>query len=348
MKNALPKLQKAVMRHRRILVCLLMAGILLGMGYSHALAETPLGAEGETLFSRLKALYTQITPGPLRYFIWSLKRQYSQFYIYFIVASVLLLQRMIPAQKGLRTFSKGFFQDFVWFNLLETFYIMGMPIYIGALRVLYDTHLSFLTIHAVEGFAMGWRLLLSVLMFDFLQWFHHVVRHRGVLWYFHMVHHSQKEMNLFTDGRMHLAEPVIAQTLIFVPMFMFQLDPNVILLIVVFRKWYQRVYHANLRTNYGFFKYFMVTPQSHRVHHSSDERHFNKNYGVLFSIWDHLFGTQYRHYEEYPAKTGIADESFPTEQRVQGAVASVRNFGLQLWYPFGLLLHDARQKVRRA
>tara|TARA_S200000501_G_scaffold347172_1_gene361332 strand:- start:606 stop:854 length:249 start_codon:yes stop_codon:yes gene_type:complete len=56
-----------------------------------------------------------------------------------------------------------------------------------------------------------------------------------------------------------------------------------------------------------------VTPQSHRVHHSPILEHRDTNFGLTFSIWDHIFGTQYRNYDEYPI-TGIHDEGFPTEQ----------------------------------
>ena len=44
------------------------------------------------------------------------------------------------------------------------------------------------------------------------------------------------------------------------------------------------------------------------------------NFGLTFSIWDHLFGTQYRGYDEYP-ETGVADAPMPT-------------FLSQLFYPF--------------
>ena len=35
-----------------------------------------------------------------------------------------------------------------------------------------------------------------------------------------------------------------------------------------------------------------------------DRRHQDRNFGLTFSVWDHLFGTQYRVYGEYPA-TGV-------------------------------------------
>jgi sterol desaturase/sphingolipid hydroxylase (fatty acid hydroxylase superfamily) len=60
----------------------------------------------------------------------------------------------------------------------------------------------------------------------------------------------------------------------------------------------------------------LVTPQSHRVHHSVMLQHRDTNFGSLFSIWDYLFGTQYRGYNEYP-ETGIEDETFPYEKEAK-------------------------------
>jgi sterol desaturase/sphingolipid hydroxylase (fatty acid hydroxylase superfamily) len=79
-------------------------------------------------------------------------------------------------------------------------------------------------------------------------------------------------------------------------------------------RWYTRFYHGNIRTNLGPLRYVLVTPQSHRIHHSIEPRHLDTNFGALFSIWDRLFGTQYRGHDEYP-ETGIADAAFPHEAK---------------------------------
>ena len=50
------------------------------------------------------------------------------------------------------------------------------------------------------------------------------------------------------------------------------------------------------------------------VHHSIELQHRDTNFGALFSIWDRLFGTQYRGHDEYP-ETGIADAAFPHEAK---------------------------------
>ncbi len=80
----------------------------------------------------------------------------------------------------------------------------------------------------------------------------------------------------------------------------------------------------------------MVTPQSHRVHHSLEPQHGDRNFGVIFTIWDRMFGTLYANYDEYP-DTGVLDDRFPLEQGLKG-LAPVGAFAAQLWFPFRLIL----------
>src|SRR5262249_49555733 len=126
------------------------------------------------------------------------------------------------------------------------------------------------------------------------------------------VHHSQRELNFFTDFRYHALEYLVRSTVLVIPFLLLKIDTPTILVFAVLQRWHTRFYHGNIRTNLGPLRYLLVTPQSHRIHHSIESRHFNKTFGSIFSIWDYLFGTQHRGYDEYP-RTGIADQNFPLE-----------------------------------
>jgi sterol desaturase/sphingolipid hydroxylase (fatty acid hydroxylase superfamily) len=124
------------------------------------------------------------------------------------------------------------------------------------------------------------------------------------------------------------------------------LDFESIVALAVIMSWYTRVYHGNIRSNYGVLKYILVTPQSHRIHHSIEERHWGKNLGTYFTIWDRLFGTLYPHYDEYPA-TGIPDGRFPCEKSLN-PLHLAGNFVRQFFYPFGLVLRRREASVAGA
>jgi sterol desaturase/sphingolipid hydroxylase (fatty acid hydroxylase superfamily) len=79
-----------------------------------------------------------------------------------------------------------------------------------------------------------------------------------------------------------------------------------------------------------------VSPQFHRIHHSIEPEHRDRNFGVIFSFWDRLFGTLYRGDGGYPA-TGIADPDFPLERRAT-RVAVIRRYAAQFLYPFATIV----------
>ena len=89
---------------------------------------------------------------------------------------------------------------------------------------------------------------------------------------------------------------------------------------------------ATSSTNLGPLRYIFVTPQSHRVHHSSEEEFFDMNYGVTLCIWDRLFGTHSHTDFAYP-KTGIPDSDFPEEKGHKWYRAPLIVVQ-QLYYPF--------------
>jgi len=242
-----------------------------------------------------------------------------------------------PAKPDQRALSTGLCQDVAYFFAMGAFDAVVMAWFATLLYAVYTRYLSFLTIDAVGQWPLAARLVLSVLVSDFLNWLHHVIRHKvSLFWRFHTVHHSQREMNVFTDLRYHFLEYIIAKLIIFVPAFMLLLEPLAAFGIGIVIRWHTMTYHANLRSNYGLLRYLLVTPQSHRIHHSSLPEHRDRNFGVVFSIWDRMFGMQHPDCESYP-ETGIDDARFPVEQRGTW-VAVVTNLIRQTVYPFSQLL----------
>jgi sterol desaturase/sphingolipid hydroxylase (fatty acid hydroxylase superfamily) len=265
---------------------------------------------------------------------------------WFGFGAILLLERLYPAKPDQPTFSAGFAQDAVWFFVQPVLAAVITVTLATFLERVYRGHLSFLTIGAL-GHLPAWILFAwAVLLTDFLKWFHHWLRHKvPALWEFHAVHHSQRQMNLFTDLRYHMVEYLVSRSVKTFPLLALAADAPTVYSFSLFYAWYTRLYHANIRTSLGPLRYLMVTPQSHRVHHSIDPKHRDMNFGVLFTFWDWMFGTQYRGWNEYP-DTGVADERFPQETTVRG-LALLRTPLRQHVYPFLALHRKARRDDRR-
>ena len=260
-------------------------------------------------------------------------------YFYGGFLCLLIAERLMPAKKAQKMFSVGMLQDIAWFlaNKVPLTFVDFFNAVI--LSFFYKEYLAFLTID-VTTWPQIYRLIMALLLGDFLGFFHHYVRHKVELfWYFHTIHHSQREMNPFADHRNHFLESMIAFMIAFIPSQMFQLDTISTGYFIVFMSWYTRFYHSNIRTNLGFLKHFLVTPQSHRIHHSIEDRHMDKNFSTLFTIWDRLFGTLYKNYDEYP-DTGIAGYRFPLETSARG-LSTLATYWAQTIYPFRLI----RQRI---
>lgn len=261
-------------------------------------------------------------------------RVYLSPWLYLLMAGVFLAEKVLPADRKQPVFSVGMIQDFLgWFVLGGLLRVALLGVFVKGLFVFCEMFLSGVRIEAVSAWPVAAAALVAVLAGDLLNWFHHFIRHKvAVFWLFHTIHHSQKQMNMFTDLRVHLVEYVIAKPITIFPLFVLGLDIEIAFWLTLILESYSRVYHANLRTNYGPLRYVLVTPQSHRIHHSERPEHMDKNFAVLFSFWDRLFGTQWTDYDEYPA-TGIDDVDFPHERSV-GGVQVVTNYFMQLAYPF--------------
>jgi sterol desaturase/sphingolipid hydroxylase (fatty acid hydroxylase superfamily) len=256
--------------------------------------------------------------------------------LYIGLAVVLMAEWFAPADPQQELFSRGLAQDgFAWFFVDAPLKAIGFTVSLAAVYTLLDNFTPWLRIDSTltEGLP-GWALVLAaVVVGDLMRWVYHRLSHKiSFLWYFHSIHHSQRELNLFTQMRFHAMETVFLVPLLYIPLYVLNLDFQLATWIVLFNDWNDRICHANLRTNYGPLRYIFVTPQSHRIHHSLERQHLDKNFATLLSVWDRLFGTQWSKYDEYPA-TGIADANFPWEESVGGSRVLI-NYVAQLIYPF--------------
>ena len=120
------------------------------------------------------------------------------------VTALLLIERARPAIRDQKVLSWGLFDDFCWFNLDLVFNVAALPAFVGLVNLGYDKLTGGFSFGFVAGWPIWLRVAFSLLVYDFLQWVHHFVRHKVAwLWSFHVIHHSQTEMNLFTDLRVH-------------------------------------------------------------------------------------------------------------------------------------------------
>lgn len=302
-------------------VCCLVLKLLHPFEFA---VETLPGSLSDAVLPRLQRLVSG----------WSLE---AMLFYPFGLLAILLLERRFPAVPTQRTLSTGMVHDVLWVLIEAVVELFFVGWYVGLLSAAYARYLSFLTLNVAGSLPVAVRLVIGVVVMDFLRWCQHWLHHHvRWLWPFHAVHHAQRELNLFSDYRNHFMEQFVRRAVFVLPMLMLGLDTPHVIWWVLLLSWHARLYHANIRSDFGPLRYVFVTPQSHRVHHSRDAEHFNRNYGAMLSAWDYLFGTQYRRYDVYP-ETGVQDEDFPVEtaDSVAGVLVTTTR---EMLYPFRRLL----------
>ena len=133
-----------------------------------------------------------------------------------------------------------------------------------------------------------------VLLFgeDLLFWLEHYVDHSiRIFWAVHVTHHSSPEYNLSTGFRSSVFMPLY-KYLYFIPLVFLNFRPMDIVFMYSFTQVYGILVHTQAVGRLPrWVEYIFVTPSHHRVHHASNIPYLDRNMGMVFIIWDRLFGT---------------------------------------------------------
>jgi sterol desaturase/sphingolipid hydroxylase (fatty acid hydroxylase superfamily) len=148
---------------------------------------------------------------------------------------------------------------------------------------------------------------------DFFYYWMHRAQHRfGWLWRFHRVHHSIVEMNA-TNSYHHVAEDLFQFAAVTIPMSILLgvASGPVPWLVIVVLNTHSYFIHSTTRLNIGPLRYIFTDNRVHRLHHSMEDRHRNRNFSTATPLWDVLFGTaRFPGRNEWPA-IGLADVAEP-------------------------------------
>ena len=159
--------------------------------------------------------------------------------------------------------------------------------------------------------------LASILSDFFFYWYHRSLHVNEFLWQHHKMHHTDTELEAVSTARQNWIEAVFVSLFITIPMIiLFKVNPsdqwNVGILAGISASSLITVLslsHMNVRWHVGWASVLWCSPQIHRIHHSLEARHVDKNFAFMFPMWDVIFGTYYHpKADEFPV-TGVVGES---------------------------------------
>lgn len=139
-------------------------------------------------------------------------------------------------------------------------------------------------------FALSSAILIGVLISDLFAYWYHRFQHR-YLWRFHAVHHSITDMSAVNSYH-HISETFFSTLITAIPLSLITVNYGPTVGIIGVLTWFQVVFlHSPTTLSFGPFREVVADNRFHRIHHSLEHHHFDKNFAITFSFWDRLFGT---------------------------------------------------------
>jgi sterol desaturase/sphingolipid hydroxylase (fatty acid hydroxylase superfamily) len=187
--------------------------------------------------------------------------------------------------------------------------------------------------------------LVYLVVFDFVNYWLHRAQHQFNWWWaLHSLHHSQRQMTMWSDNRVHVIDDIVMATVFALLARLIGVEPGQFVAITVVTQLHESLQHANLRLGFGTLgERLLVSPRFHRLHHSIGIGHESggrgtlggHNFGVLLPVWDILFRTA--NFENRFDATGVRDQ-LPEE----GGRDYGRGFWRQQWLGFARLAEALR------
>jgi sterol desaturase/sphingolipid hydroxylase (fatty acid hydroxylase superfamily) len=195
--------------------------------------------------------------------------------------------------------------------------------------------------------------LLYLVVLDFFDYWYHRAQHQLDWWWgLHSLHHSQQDMNLWSDNRNHLLDDLMRDIAMALVALAIGVAPAQYVLLVSVSRALQSLQHANVRIHFGRFgERLLVSPRFHRTHHAIGLGHEAQgeravagcNFAVLLPIWDILFRSA--NFQPRYEATGVRDQLARQDQ--SGAVVPGRNYGRGFWQQQWLGLKRMVEFARR-
>ena len=228
---------------------------------------------------------------------------WTNYFYWLLVLSfvVWLLEIVIPWRKDQKVFRKDFWLDS--FYILFNFFLFSLIGYNALSNVGVELFNDFLALFGVQNivaievqdFPVWSQLLIMFVVADFIQWNVHRQLHiNPLLWEFHKIHHSVKEMGFAAHFRFHFMETIIYKTLQYVPLAMIGFGIKEFFVVHMVAVLIGHINHANVGWSYGKLGYIVNNPKMHIWHHAKElpkDFPHGMNFGISLSLWDYLFRT---------------------------------------------------------
>lgn len=153
---------------------------------------------------------------------------------------------------------------------------------------------------------------LTLLLIDLLKYWERRFEHR-FFWPVHRVHHAPTDLHAMNNyGHPLHALPLVVMVILPLSLLNFESLAILVAVTIIFGV-LNAISHSPIDLHFGRFRRLVIDNRFHRIHHSLEAQHFDKNFGVIFPFWDAMFGTaHFPQPDEWP-KVGVAGTDPPSD-----------------------------------
>ncbi len=141
-----------------------------------------------------------------------------------------------------------------------------------------------------------------------IYWQHRLLHAWPLLWRLHRVHHTDVTLDATSALRFHPLEILLSLAIKLALAALLGVPALAVMVFEVLLSSFALVTHANLALPPWLdtpVRALLVTPNMHRIHHSTDGEEQRRNFGFNLSVWDHLFGSYAAHARNQPQDFGV-------------------------------------------
>ncbi len=159
------------------------------------------------------------------------------------------------------------------------------------------------------------KFVIAFLLLDYSNYIWHILLHKlPFMWRFHLVHHSDLDLDITTAFRFHFGEMIGSVFFRGAAIILIGASPTMVLIYEIAFEAATQFHHSNIKLPFKFEKilnFLIVTPRMHGIHHSVIKRETDSNYSIIFSFWDRVHKTVQLNIHQNEIVTGVpsyADE----------------------------------------
>ena len=239
--------------------------------------------------------------------------QFLQYDSFLLLIAMCLLLGLVEWLRPAKKIPKKHFLFNFSYGLSSTFIVFALSPVIGTCTAYFMQKLGFgfIDLRALGFSGLGgdlFALLVTNLVFDFFFYWYHRLEHRNeILWQSHLFHHCDEHLNVTSGARGSILEIITLPLFVSFPMaILFKMPPLTIGILNIIPPLLLYMQHANLDFGFGPLWWIFVSPKFHRIHHSIEKKHIDKNFALFFPLWDIIFGTAWK-----PGRLEVPDTGVP-------------------------------------